>query len=79
MRFNPERRIISDVSEFKKKKDKKNLFPSFFDDLPDEIGGEEVNELPEEIGNNLFPSFFDNLPDEIGEEKRWYDDLPDEI
>ena len=81
MRFNPERRIINDVNELKKNKErrKQNMFPSFFDDLPDEIGEEKRNELPDEIGNNIFPSFFDDLPDEIGNEKKWYDDLPDEI
>ena len=71
MRFNPEHRLINDVNEFRKKKErrKQNMFPSFFDNLPDEIGEEEGNNLPDEIGNNVFPSFFDNLPDEIGNEK----------
>jgi len=79
MRFNPEHRLINDVNEFRKKKErrKQNMFPSFFDNLPDEIGEEEGNNLPDEIGNNVFPSFFDNLPDEIGEEEG--NNLPDEI
>lgn len=53
MRFNPEHRLINDVNEFRKKKERRK--------------------------QNMFPSFFDNLPDEIGNEKKWYDDLPDEI